>query len=301
MIRRPLCAVDTAIVLSTEERKGLEYHMDIVPLDLSKPLSPDLFESHLLLIHSKLPDNVLIQFKKCKYIGIRAHNTDYVNSDLALELGLTVQGIPQVGGHAVAEHTFSLIMAVTKQLVLSDQNVRAGRWRDNLLPNYELSGKKLGIIGYGTIGQQVARIGMALGMTILISSKGLTAESGRLPLEEVIRESDIITLHASSKPENEQLLNKERITMMKHGSILINTARGKLVDYEALEDALIQGRLFGAGLDVFPEEPVRSGRLCDLPNVICTPHLAFYTDGTLRQMNEHLIQNVIQYLACLSS
>ncbi|WP_282937383.1 NAD(P)-dependent oxidoreductase [Paenibacillus sp. RC67] len=293
---KPLCAVDTTIILSAEERTELEQHMDIAPLDLSNPIPLDVLDSKLLLVHSKMPNEVLTQFKQCQYIGVRAHNTDYVDRFLAEKLGITIQGIPQVGGNAVAEHTFSLIMALTKQLVLSDQNVRTGRWRENLSPNYELSGKKLGIIGYGTIGQKVANIGSALGMRILVASKSQKAEIDRLPLEEVLRQSDIITLHASSKPDNEQLMNKERIAMMKHGAIIINTARGALLDYEALEAALLRGELFGAGLDVFPEEPVRSSSLCYLPNVICTPHLAYYTDGTLSLMNEHLIDNVIQHI-----
>ncbi len=109
-------------------------------------------------------------------------------------------------------------------------------------------------------------------------------------------QSDILSIHTSTKPGNEQLISKERIAMMKDGAILINTARGKLLDYDALEIALLQGKLFGAGLDVFPEEPVRSSSICNLPNVICTPHLAFYTDYTLTIMNEHVINNAVQYV-----
>jgi phosphoglycerate dehydrogenase-like enzyme len=294
-MNKKLCAVDTTIILSLEDRLRLEYHFVLVTVDFSNLNIKNSFNFDLMLIHSRVSNEILIQFSRCKYIGIRAHNTDYIDNNMANKLGMIVEGIPQAGGNAVAEHTFSLIFALTKQILHSNQNVVSGRWRENLTPNFELFGKKLGIIGYGAIGQIVARIGKSLGMTILISSRSYLMEEDRLPLEEVLVQSDILTLHASTKEGNEQLLNKERISMMKDGAIIINTARGKLVDYFALEAALQSGKIFGAGLDVFPEEPIRNKSICHLPNVVCTPHYAFNTDRTISIMNDHLINNAIQY------
>jgi phosphoglycerate dehydrogenase-like enzyme len=300
MEKRALCAVDTTINFSIEERLRLDKYFDIVIVDLTKPIENYVIESDLMLIHSKVPNEVLIKFKKCRYIGIRAHNIDYIDSNFSIKLGIIVDGIPQVGGNAVAEHTFSLIFALTKQILLSNNNVRDGRWRENLTPNYELYGRKLGIIGYGTIGQIVANIGRSLGMTILISAKSSMEEDDRIPLEELLRQSDIVTLHASTKAGNEQLITKDRIALMKDGAIIINTARGKLLDYIALETALLNGKLSGAGLDVFPEEPIRNESICHLSNVICTPHHAFYTDRTISIMNDHLINNAIQYMKSIN-
>jgi phosphoglycerate dehydrogenase-like enzyme len=290
-----LCAVDTTIKFSIVERDKLDHYFDIVFIDFSKPIDSNVIEAEIMLVHSKVPNEVLRKFANCKYLGVRAHNIDYVDSSLTNEMGITVVGIPQVGANAVAEHTFSLIFALAKQIVQSDLNVKAGKWREDLTPNYELFGKKLGIIGYGTIGQMVASIGRALGMDILISSKSNSEEIERLPLEELLKQSDIVTIHASTKPENEQLINKDRIALMKDGAILINTARGKLLDYAALETALQNGKLWGAGLDVFAEEPIKNLSITQLSNVICTPHHAFYTDSTISIMNNFLINNVIQY------
>jgi phosphoglycerate dehydrogenase-like enzyme len=292
---KALCAVDMTIKFSIDERDKLVHYFDIVYIDFSKPIDFNVIEAEIMLVHSKVPNEVLRKFANCKYLGVRAHNIDYVDSSLTNEMGITVVGIPQVGANAVAEHTFSLIFALAKQIVQSDLNVKAGKWREDLTPNYELFGKKLGIIGYGTIGQMVASIGRALGMDILISSKSNSEEIERLPLEELLKQSDIVTIHASTKPENEQLINKDRIALMKDGAILINTARGKLLDYAALETALQNGKLWGAGLDVFAEEPIKNLSITRLSNVICTPHHAFYTDSTISIMNNFLINNVIQY------
>lgn len=290
------CAVDAAIQLSLDEKLRLEEHFELISVDFANFDAMCNFEFDLMLIHSKVSNEVLQQLHKCRYIGIRAHNTDYIDSSMAKKLGMTVSGIPQVGANAVAEHTFSLIFALTKQILPSNQNVVSGNWRDGLTPNVELFGKKIGIIGYGAIGQIVANIGRALGMTILIASRGNQIEEDRLPLEEVLGQSDIVTLHASSKAGNEHLINQERIASMRDGAILINTARGKLIDYVALEAALKSGKLFGAGLDVFPDEPIRNESICHLRNVVCTPHVAFYTDRTISIMNDHLINNAIQYM-----
>lgn len=148
-----LCAIDSTIKLLLEERVKLENYFDVVPVDFSNLSITNDFTFDLMLIHSRVPNEVLMRLPKCKYIGVRAHNTDYVDNSMASSLGMKVEGIPQVGSNAVAEHTFALIFALTKQIVLSHHNVVNGRWRGNLTPNYELFGKTLGIIGYGTIGQ----------------------------------------------------------------------------------------------------------------------------------------------------
>ncbi|MGM0884570.1 MAG: 2-hydroxyacid dehydrogenase [Bacillota bacterium] len=301
MKRKWQCAVDKVINLSKHERNKLESTFTVEYIDIQQATKKQLANFDMYLIHTKIPNEILKSFVRCKYIGIRAHNTDYVSSDLANEQRIVIRGIPQVGENAVAEHTFSLIFAVAKQLLLSNQNVRAGKWREGLSPNIELRGKNLGIIGYGKIGKTVALIGRSLGMNALIASSRLSSKDGYLSIEEVLQQSDIVTLHASTKDIIEPLINKERIEMMKDGAILINTARGSLLNYVDLEEALRSGKLLGTGLDVYPEEPPINTKLCELPNVVCTPHLAFYTDETISKMNQHLLDQAFDYFTHLQN
>lgn len=289
------CAVDKAINLTKQERNKLERKFIVKYIDMLNTSKEQLANFDMFLIHTKIPNQLLESFVRCKYIGIRAHNTDYVSSDLAHKQEIVIQGIPQVGENAVAEHTFALIFAVTKQLFLSNQNIREGKWREGLGPNVELRGKNLGVIGYGKIGNVVALIGQSLGMNVLIASSRSSSKDGQLSVDEVLQQSDIVTLHASTKNNKESMINRKQFKLMKNGAILINTARGSLLDYNDLEEALQSGKLLGAGLDVYPEEPNSKRKLYKLPNVVCTPHLAFYTNETISKMNQHLLDQAIDY------
>lgn len=288
-----LCAVDQTIRLSDEETENLERVFQVEFVDVRSPDKERFGRFDLLLLHSKLSDEVMDQFTRCRYMGIRAHNTDYVNGSLAQRKGIVVRGLPQFGEHAVAEHAFSLIFALTKQTVRSHRNMVAGAWREGLAPGLELRGKHLGVIGYGTIGQEVAAIGRAFGMNVRIASR--SSDPHLSSLEEVLRHSDIMTLHASTRGNNGAILTKAEIDKMKDGAILINTARGSLIDYDALYDALLSGKLAGAGLDVYPEEPYRNSELLHLPNVVCTPHIAFHTQEVIGQMNQCLLEQAVHY------
>ncbi|MDF2652179.1 MAG: serA 2, partial [Paenibacillus sp.] len=225
------CAVDKVINLSKLERNKLESTFAVEYIDIHKATKQQLANFDMYLIHTTITNELLDSFARCKYIGIRAHNTDYVSRDHANKQGIVIRGIPQVGENAVAEHTFSLIFAVTKQILLSSQNLREGKWRERLYSNVELRGKNLGIIGYGKIGKIVALIGRSLGMNPLITSSRINSKDGYLSIEEVLQQSDIVTLHASTKDNIEPLIERKQIEMMKDGAILINTARGSLLNY----------------------------------------------------------------------
>nr|WP_281423097.1 NAD(P)-dependent oxidoreductase [Paenibacillus oenotherae] len=191
-----------------------------------------------------------------------------------------------------------MIFYLTKQLGRARSSMLEGIWRDKLGPNIELYGKNLGIVGNGEIGQSVAALGRALGMNILISDKqGVQTDTG-FPIEEVLNQSDIVTLHLPATPDNTAFFNRERIYAMKRGALLINTSRGSILDYSILEEALASGQLGGLGLDVYPDEPVREPlpSYLTLSNVICTPHHAYYADNTIARMNHHLIHNALRFL-----
>jgi len=295
-IAKPYCLLDSAIVLSEDAEARLKLNFNVEPFNPARPTEEQLERCEALLLHSRLPRGTLDRLTRCKYIGVRASNTDYVDRKLAEEKGIVVRGIEQASRVSVAEHTFALIFAVAKQLVPAHSGVVGGRWRDGLKPNYELAGKKLGIVGNGRIGKQVGAIGRALGMEVLFAGKPGEEKEGETPLERTIREADVITLHLSNK-DNRVFFDRDKIRAMKPGAILVNTSRGSLLDEDALKESLLEGRLFGAGLDVFAEEPLRDSSLSDLPNVVCTPHVAFHTQETLAAMNASLISELERFYA----
>jgi phosphoglycerate dehydrogenase-like enzyme len=288
--------IDENIRLSEVHLEQLATYAEIEFLEIANAYNSLLQQCHLLLLHNKLLPEQLQLMKNCRYIGLRAHNLDYLPIELADEMGIIIRNIPSLSAIAVAEHTFALIFALAKNLVASHVETVSGQWRSNSSLNFELYGKTLGIIGYGTIGRQVEKIGKSLGMQVMIADKPGTHESNRLPLDHLLQKSDIVTLHLSSTPSNRGYIDKHRLSLMKPRALLINTARGSVLDYTALEEALQEGKLGGAGLDVYDIEPATSSSLFDLPNVICTPHVAYATKEALASKNNILIDQALSYL-----
>lgn len=218
------------------------------------------------------------------------------NVDLAAcrERGIAVTNTPGVLDAAVAELTLALMLACRRQLVLADRFVRDGLWRTGWSRperlGHDLSGSTLGLVGFGRIGQQVARLATAFGMRVVHHRRA----SG-LPLDELLRTADVVSLHVPLTPETQGLLLRERLALLRDGATLINTARGAIVDEEALVDELVSGRI-SAGLDVFAEEPRVPERLLGLPNVVLTPHLASATEETRAAMTRVLVDNVLAFL-----
>jgi D-3-phosphoglycerate dehydrogenase len=177
----------------------------------------------------------------------------------------------------VAEHTIALILAVAKQLAQADRAMRQGGWPRNLVP--QLRGKRLGLIGTGLIGREVAAMGRGLGLEVVAwtfhPNPNLAVALGLryVELEELLQTSDIVSLHLRATPDTRHFLNRERLGMLKTSAILVNTARGALIDEAALVEWLRGQRIAGAGLDVFETEPLQAGHpLTALPNVLLTPH-----------------------------
>ena len=213
---------------------------------------------------------------------------DNIDLEAAREAGVEVLNTPEALTEAVAELTVGLMLALARRIPYADGQLKEGRWAKRELMGFELKGKTLGIIGFGRIGQRVAEICHALGMKILAFRRTrppgieeVLARTGAkmVPLEELIGSSDIITLHVPLTPQTRHMIGEREISMMKDGAILINTSRGGVVDEEALYRALVSGKLAGAALDVFEEEPPRgiSLELAKLPNVVATPHIGAQT------------------------
>ena len=219
---------------------------------------------------------------------------DTVDVAACRERGIAVTNTPGVLDAAVADLTLALILACRRHLVASDRFVRERRWQRGWaqpeLLCRDLAGSTLGLVGRGRIGSGVARRAEAFGMGVVHHSR-----SGGLPLDELLRTSDVVSLHVPLTAETKGLISAERLRLLQDGATLINTARGAIVDEEALVDELVSGRI-SAGLDVFAVEPSVPERLLDLPNVVLTPHIASATVETREGMTRVLVDNVLAFL-----
>ncbi|MWA15525.1 2-hydroxyacid dehydrogenase [Streptomyces sp. BA2] len=238
-----------------------------------------------------------------------SHGFDYVDVDAARARSVTVCSIGSSGAEKqnVAEQTFALMLALAKQLIPAHTALTEADWALPRLQQSitELSGKTLGIVGLGHIGEEVARRAVVFDMSIVYAGpSALSAEAEariggarHVELDELLRTSDYVSLHAPLTERTRHLLDAERLALLKPTAFVINTARGALIDQDALADALTAGKLAGAGIDVFdPEPPTAALRLLKAPNVVLSPHVAGVTRETLVRIGLAAIQNVVGHL-----
>lgn len=230
-----------------------------------------------------------------KFIGISATGFNHVDLDAAKELGIAVANVPAYAAEAVAQHAIALLLSVTNQIETYNNAVKEGEWQKSRdytfikAPLTLLAGKTIGIVGYGDIGSKIAQIAEALGMKVNIYSRDRVAAMG----------SDVVSLSCPLTPENRGMVDAEFISQMKDGAILINTARGGLIEEAALADALKSGKLAGAGLDVLAQEPPgEDNPLVGLPNCHITPHIGFIPIETRRVVIETCEKNLESFLSC---
>jgi D-3-phosphoglycerate dehydrogenase len=246
---------------------------------------------------SRFTAEVMEKCPALRLISIWGTGTDNVDLATARAQGICVTNTPGVSAVAVAEHTLALIMAVAKRTVQVDQQVRQGKWPRAMAT--QLRGKTLGLIGTGAIGREVARLGAAIGMRVIawtFHPRGDAAES--VAFDDVFRESDVVSVHVRLSAETSGLIRREQLELMKPGAILINTARGGIVNEPDLIQALLTNRIAGAGLDVFETEPLLpDSPLFALPNVVLTPHAAGVTPETTEAGLALAIENVFAFLA----
>lgn len=252
--------------------------------------------------HARFTDSVLESCPALRMIAIWGTGTDNIDLDAAARRGVTVCNTPAVNAIAVAEHTVALMLAVARRLCRIDREMREGAWPRDMLT--QLHGKTLGLFGMGAIGTRVAALGRALGMDVLgwsargepgrIRAQGITPGSK----EQILRRSDVISLHLRLTAATRDFIGREALALMKPEAILVNTGRGPLIDRDALLDALSSGRIAGAGLDVFHDEPLKSGDpLLALSNTVLSPHNAGQTPEVRRDGLLLAVQNVENFLA----
>ncbi len=262
-----------------------------------------------VVLTNKTPLNadILAQLPALKYIGVLATGTNVVDLAAAKAQGIVVTNVPAYGPDAVAQMVFAHILHHTQAVAAHHQAVVDGQWANcqdfcfTLMPLQSLKGKTLGLIGYGDIGQQVGEIALAFGMKVLVHTRTVRED---LPLgvmwaerDTVLSESDIVSLHCPLTPQTEQFINQQTLAMMKPKALLINTARGGLIDEPALANALTQGKLF-AGVDVLSTEPPSADNpLLHVPNISISPHNAWATKEARQNLLNIAIANLSAYLA----
>lgn len=241
-----------------------------------------------------------------RLVCLAATGSDNVDLAAARSRGIAVSNIRDYCTASVVQHVFGLLLSLTLQLPQYARLVTDGAWSRSkhfcLLDHRsrELAGKTLGIVGLGTLGSAVARLGSAFGMQVIAAARGGHAGSGhapvpRRPLPELLSSADVVSLHCPLTPDTQQLIDREALARMRRDAVLINTARGGLVDTAALADALRAGRLGGAGIDVLPEEPPVTGDPLlagDIPNLIVTPHIAWAAAEARQRALDEILANI---------
>lgn len=229
--------------------------------------------------------------------GVGIDNIDLIS---ASSRGIAVFNVPDISSVSVAEFTFALILAIVRKVTLADRQLRAGEWRKSELSGIELSGKTIGILGFGRIGRCVARIASGFGMQVLVSVEKpskeraitLAADSIELvPTERLLETADVISLHCPLTPASRSLIDAKALSRVKQGAFLVNMSRGGIVDEAALYDALMWGRLAGAATDVFAHER-KASPLTTLDNFIATPHIGAMTEEAQKRIADFLLSNL---------
>jgi glycerate dehydrogenase len=254
-----------------------------------------------------LDETTLAQAGQLRLISVAAIGTNNVDLAVATQLGITVCNCQGYSTPSVVQHVFALLLALCTRLPDYRQAVRENRWQQAdrfcLLdyPIRELTGKILGIVGYGTLGRQVAQVARAFGMEVLLAQRPgtLEVEEGRLPLHALLPLVDVLSLHCPLTPATRDLIGEWELALMRRDALLINTARGGIVDEAALAEALRRGALGGAGVDVLSEEPPVNGNPLlagDIPQLIVTPHCAWGSRESRQRLVGQLAENINAFL-----
>jgi D-3-phosphoglycerate dehydrogenase len=291
---------------STPAIKRLQQHADVQILTEKLPnqdaIVGALAGSRVVIPireRTKFNASLLRALTDLEFISQTGNHVYHVDMEAATQSGIIVALAP--GGNSTTEMTFGLMLAVMRRIPQSDGAMRRGEWP--LVLGYVLKGKTLGILGLGKIGTEVAAIARAFGMKVIAWGPTLTTERASqsqatyMGLEDVLRNADVISIHLKLSEQSKNLLNEERLRLMKKSAYLVNTARGAIVDEQALVRALKEGAIAGAALDVFVEEPMPANHpLLKLTNVVLTPHLGWPTDSGFEGFAEHAVTNILDYV-----
>lgn len=276
-----------------------------IVLTTKETLNAEIADADALVVRSatKVTPELLEKALRLRVVGRAGVGVDNIDLEEATRRGVLVMSTPGGNAVSVAEHTFALLLALARQVPRLDSAIREGRWEKSSAAGTELRGKTLGLVGLGRIGSEVAVRAEAFDMRVLGYDPYISEAAARevqvelVPLERLLAESDFVSLHTALSPATQNLINAKTLAEMKKSARLVNAARGELVDEAALAQALKEGKLAGAAVDVFVEEPPKSSPLVGLPNVIATPHVAGSTTEAQEEVGTQIAVQVRDYLA----
>lgn len=281
---------------------------DRTPIDDDREILKRIGDAEIVLTNkTPLDKKTIISAPNLKYIGVTATGYNIVDINAAREAGIPVTNIPTYGTDAVAQFTFALLLEITSQVGLHNNLVHDGRWTTNpdftfwVKPLMELKGKTIGLIGFGSIARKVAEIASAFSMNVIFYNHrlktGIPGYVKQVSLDELYQNADIISLHVPQVPETTGIICRESIAKMKDGVILINTARGGLINEEDVAQALNNGKISAAGIDVAQKEPIPADSpLLTAKNCYITPHIAWAPRETRNRLLEIAIDNLKAFL-----
>ncbi len=288
----------TLAVLREEPGWQILAHDEILSL-------PDaLNDADALVVRSavQVTDELLVHAPRLRVIGRAGVGVDNIDADAATRRGIVVMNTPGANAIAVAELTLGLMLALAREIPRANTALHAGKWEKKSLSGSELRGKTLGILGLGRIGLEVARRARAFGMTLIGHDPFVAPALARehevllVPVEELFRASDFLSLHVGLTPQTQGIVNAQSLATMKPSARIINCARGELIDTTALAAALLEGKLAGAALDVFEQEPLVDSSLFGLPNLLLTPHIAGSTAEAQEAVGIQIAEQIRAFL-----
>ena len=272
-------------------------------------IAPRIGDAEFVFLNKcRMDEQILSQCPNLKWVGIIATGTDNLDLEACRRHGVSVANVPGYSTYSVAQMTFSLLLAICQCAERYDRAVKDGFWQlgipqsYGLLPQMELYGKTFGVYGYGSIGRQSARIAKAFGMRVLVCTRTVRPEYAAdgvefVDLDTLLRQSDVLSLHCPATPQTRGLISAEALQKIKRGAILLNTARGALVDEAAVTEALHTGQLGFYGADAFATEPLPADSpLRREPHALLTPHIAWTTKEALQNLMDITTQNLSSFL-----
>ncbi|MEG1275518.1 MAG: D-2-hydroxyacid dehydrogenase [Ruthenibacterium sp.] len=285
---------------------------ELVQYPRTKPqeIIPRLCDADLVIMNNAcINEEVLRACPRLKWVGVTATGVDLLDLAACRRHGVGVANVPAYSTQSVAQMTFALLLELCQSAGRYDAAVRQGHWQlkipaaCGILPHKELCGKTLGLVGYGAIAQQVGTLARAFGMRVLCHTRTQRPEYAQqavtfLPLSELLADSDVVSLHCPSTPETRGMLNAQSLALCKRGVLILNTARGLLVDEKAMADALRAGQVGGYAADVASAEPIAPDNLLlSAPRVLLTPHIAWATPEALVRLANTVAENLRSFLA----
>ena len=283
---------DEGIKLLEQKGYGVTKAWDLPKSELSKIIGE--YDALIVRSATKVNAELIVKAKKLKVIGRAGDGLDNVDQEQAKKQGITVVNTPHVASTSVAELAIGYLLSTARNIVEGTVSLREGKWLKEESMGVEINGKTLGILGCGSIGREVKKLALGLGMNVLTVDVCVSEEF--VPLDQMLPKADFISIHVPLAPHTRHLLSTREFAKMKTGVTIINCSRGGIVDEEALYNALVQGKVKAAALDVFEQEPPKNNKLLTLPNVYATPHVGAQTFEAQLRTSEQIAKKVIDAL-----